>query len=172
MFQSRTLVGLDRKLSNVKRGEQGTCSSEIWMEGARSVSLDIRAQHPCPFPTSVTPRGCDLRAQELMHHTRALPYLPDPDLVDYLIPVVGQEGPHIGQEGSCKETVSHQVAQILLQALEDSRGGKYSLPGPHYWRHMDKSEGTLPSGHCPDQRESFPLLNPCAPRTQPYPHNF
>lgn len=49
MFQSRTLVGLDRKLSNVKRGEQGTCSPEIWVEGARSFSLGIRAQDLCPF---------------------------------------------------------------------------------------------------------------------------
>lgn len=31
MFQSRTLVGLDRKLSKVKRGEHGTCSSQIWV---------------------------------------------------------------------------------------------------------------------------------------------
>lgn len=48
-------------------------------------------------------------------------YLPDPDLVDNLIPVVGQEGSHVGQEGSCQETVTHQVAQVLFQALEDRR---------------------------------------------------
>lgn len=56
-------------------------------------------------------------------------HLPDPDLVDNLIPVVGQEGSHVGQEGSCQETVTHQVAQVLFQALEDSRGG-VSLSGP------------------------------------------
>ena len=140
-------------------------------------SLDMRAQHPCPFPTSVTPRGCDLRAQELMHHTQALPYLPDPDLVDYLIPVVGQEGPHIGQEGSCQETVSHQVAQILLQALEDSRGGRYkSSWAPvleahgQVWRHsplwtLSRSEGVFPSPKslCP-KNSTLPsqlLSSPC-----------
>ena len=122
MFQSRTLVGLDRKLSNVKRGEQGTCSSEICVEGALSFSLDIRAQNACPFPTSLLfPEAVisEPRSSCITSH-----HLPDPDLVDNLIPVVGQEGPHIGQEGSCQETVSHQVAQILLQALEDSRGGR------------------------------------------------
>lgn len=66
-------------------------------------------------------------------------HLPDPDLVDNLIPVVGQEGSHVGQEGSCQETVTHQVAQVFFQALEDSKGGV----SPQHRDRLECFEGTL-----------------------------
>lgn len=74
------------------------------------------------------------------------PHLPDPDLIDNLIPVVGQEGSHVGQEGSCQETVTHQVAQVLLQALEDSRGG-VSLSDPPALGDTWNALRALSSGH-------------------------
>lgn len=71
-------------------------------------------------------RGRSLRAH-LLH----------PDVGDHLIPVIGQEGPHVGHKGRCEQAVAHQVAQVFLQALKES-----SL----------REDSSLPS--------SFPALKP------------
>lgn len=166
MFQSRTLVGLDRKLSKVKRGEHGTSSSQIWagkspgrQPGGPSPEPRSPPRGPCPPPipgpcrvSPRPPRSPGLGAQELTR-TWALPHLPDPYLGDDLIPVVGQEGAHVGQEGGGQETVTHQVAQILLQALGGGRGaGRGCKEGPGHWGALALSPpdtGSIKEALCP-----------------------